>query len=98
MRRSITMLMAALVAVGMLASFAGPVAAHDTEAENEIEIDNEIDQEQTNVQASNQEGSAAAYYGDASVNQYNEQNSEQTQVAVNNNEVDAKQLAAAFSA
>lgn len=47
MRKSITVLMAALLTVGMLAAFAGPVAADaEAEAENEAEIDNNIEQDQ----------------------------------------------------
>ena len=101
MRKSITMLMAMLVAVGMLASFAGPVAAdhsYDAEAENDADIDNEIDQDQSVEQDNEQNGAAVALGdGDAEVDQDSTQDADQDQTAVNDNDVDQDAIAAAFS-
>ena len=73
MRRSITITLTMLLAVGMLAGFAGPVAAQDVSNS----ADAEVDQDQTNVQASEQK---ATIMGDNNeVNQSNTQVSEQTQ-------------------
>ena len=92
------MLMAMLVAVGMLASFAGPVVAdHEVKAENDVEINNEINQDQTSVQYSEQDGAAVAFDGDATVDQDNEQRSDQDQTVINVNEVEQEAIAAAFS-
>jgi cell division protein FtsX len=99
MRKSITILMAMLVAVGLLASFAGPVAAHDTEAEveNDADIDNDIDQDQDIDQDNEQNGAAVAFYGDADVDQDSDQDADQDQRAANVNKVAQDALAAALS-
>jgi cell division protein FtsX len=99
MRKSITVLMIMLIAVGLLASLAGPVAAHDTEAEaeNDVKIDNDIEQDQNIEQDNEQNGAAVAFDGDAEVNQESEQNADQDQTAVNYNEVVQDAVAAALS-
>lgn len=100
MRKSITVLMIMLIAVGLLTSFADPVAAdHDTkaEAENEAEIDNNIEQDQNIEQNNEQNGAAVAFDGDAKVKQDNEQNADQEQTAVNYNQAVQDAVAAALS-
>lgn len=89
MRKSITVLMAGLLAIGLLASFAGPVAADtEAEAENDVEIDNDIDQEQDIDQDNEQNGAAVAFYSDAEVDQESEQDADQEQTALNLNDVE----------
>lgn len=72
MKRALTTLVAVLVAVGMLAGFAGPVAAQGNSA------DATVAQGQSNTQANSQNADICGC-GNATVNQSNAQTTDQVQ-------------------
>lgn len=103
MRRSISVLMVGLLAVGLMATFAGPVAADPgeeseteydvtailTEAQNNNTIEDDDTFNQTQIQYNDQEAAAGALEGDASVEQTNDQEADQS--IEDTNEVDQEQ-------
>lgn len=86
MNRTLITTLTALLAVGMLAGFAGPVAAQE-EGSSLVDVDADnaanstVAQDQSDAQVSEQDAKISSHEGNATVNQVNQQANNQTQEA-----------------